>query len=230
MLKRWLRLSAFVFAPLTLGWAGTVARADVPTEGRPLVTAQALAPLPDGVPIAVEPLDDSDANLRLRDLMARRLTGHGHPIVAGASLRLRFSAEPVSDIGPRPGATTGDALISTDHQPYTATNLGYSEADRIFSVPTDRPEGAIQNRYRLRATLETRDGRTLWSGQAVGVLTERNEAHLAASLAISLADAVGWTLDGRTTVAGGAPGDRAPQHASTALGLRLTLPELAERR
>jgi hypothetical protein len=103
--------------------------------------------------------------------------------------------------------------------------------DRIFSAPTDRPLGAIQNRYRLRATLETRDGRTLWNGQAVGELTERNEAHLAASLAVSLADAVGWTLDGHTTVAGGgAAADRAPQRASTALGLRLTLPELAERR
>lgn len=230
MLKRWLRLSVMVFAPLTVGWTATAARADVPTEGRPLVTAQALAPLPDGAPIAVEALDDSDANLRLRDLMARRLAGHGHPIVAGASLRLRFAAEPMSDVGPHPGATSGDALIARDRQPYAASNLGSADVDRLFTASTDRPEGAIENRYRLRATLETRDGRTLWSGQATGVLTERNESRLAASLAVSLADAVGWTLDGHTTVAGGAPSDPAPQRASTALGLRLTLPELAERR
>ena len=233
MSKRWLRLPVLLAVPLTVGWLVSAARADVPTEGRPLVTAQALAPLPDGAPIAVEPLDDSDANLRLRDLMVSRLAGHGHPIVPGASLRLRFSAEPVSHFGPRPGATTGDALVASDHQPYTSTNLAYSEVDRIFSAPTDRPEGAIQNFYRVQATLETRDGRTVWTGQATGVLTERNETRLAAGLAIALADAVGWTLDGHA----GAPGSTAapePARAATALGgLRLpglSLPELAERR
>jgi hypothetical protein len=234
MSNRLTHLTFFVIAGFCAGaaWAG------VPGDPRPLVTGQAFAPLAAGATVAVEPRDDSDANLHLRDLMAARLTAHHHPAAAGAALRLRFSAEASSDVGPRPGAASGDLRIASDRQSYTPSNLGYSEADRIFSAPIerDRGRGAIENRYVVRASLETRDGHVLWRGQAIGALSDRNEARLAAALAEALADRVGETFDSSApaATATAAPSLPPPAPAPTALGgprlPLLSLPELAERR
>ena len=166
--------------------------------------------------------------------MAAHLAAQHHPVVADAALRLRFSSEPQSSVSPPAGTATGEALVARDRQPFVPTNLDYSEADRFFGGPSERPTGAIENRYQVRATLETRDGaKVLWRGQASATLTERNEQRLAAALAEALADTVGRTLDSQG-IAAPAPVAAAPEHPSTSLsGLRmpgLRLPELAERR
>lgn len=227
-------LSAVAAVGLTQapGWAAD------PSE--PMVTARAFAPLPAGASVSVEPRDDSDANLQLASLIAARLEAQLHPAIASAPLRLRFSTETVSSVGPRPGTTFGETLDASDRKAYVPTNLGYSEADRFLGGPVERSTGAIQNTYRLRATLETRAGdKVLWSGEARGALTDRNEARLAATLAEALAGTIGRTVE--TTVA---VDDRAPRPSPTSLGaLRLpytpsmpnatplaALPEPAERR
>jgi hypothetical protein len=82
-------------------------------------------------------------------------------------------------------------------------------------------------------------GRVLWSGEASGALSDRNEARLAATLAEALADTLGRTIETPVVVE-----DRAPRPSPTSLGaLRLpytpsmpaatplaALPEPAERR
>jgi hypothetical protein len=229
MPKRLTRLSFVIFAGLC---AAVPAGADTPGD-QSVVTAQAYALFPAGAPLTVEPRDDSDANLHLRDLIASRLAARQHPVAAGAPLRLRFSTETVSGVGPRTGAASGDAVIATDHQSYAPSNLGYSEADRFFGAQVERPPGTAQTSYRLRATLETRDGRMVWRGQASGALTDRNEPRLTAALAEALAAHVGETFDS-TAKPATAPAAPPAATAPTALGaLRLpplALPELAERR
>jgi hypothetical protein len=218
--------------------AATAAWADSPTGDQAQVSARTFAALPPGAAISVEPRDDTDANLRLRDLMAARLQAQGHPVVADAPLRLRFSTETLTVVGPGVGKATSDGLVASDVQPYAATNLNYSEADRYFNPDNDRAaQGSIQIGYQLRATLDTRDGgKVLWTGQASGPLTDRNEQRLAAGFAATLADAVGTSLDTRVA----APAEPAlaqvlavPAQPTLAGGLRLpwpVLPELAERR
>jgi len=218
--------------------AATAAWADSPTGDQAQVSARAFAALPPGAAISVEPRDDSDANLHLRDLMAARLRAQGHPVVADAPLRLRFSTETLTVVGPGAGNATSDSLVASDRQPYAATNLNYSEADRFFNPGNDRAEqGSIQVGYQLRAILDTRDGgRVLWTGQASGPLADRSEQLLAAEFATTLADAVGSNLD--THVAAQPEPALArvlaiPEQPSLAGGLRLpwpVLPELAERR
>lgn len=215
-------------------------QADEP--GEPMVTARAFAPLPAGASVSVEPRDDSDANLQLRDLMAARLEGKLHPVLPGAALRLRFSTETVAGAGPKAGATTGEAVDASDRKSYTPSNLGYSEADRFFGGPAERDTGAIQTTYKLRATLERRDdAKVVWSGEATGALTDRNEARLAAALAQALADALGYTVETQVSALD-VPAPRPTLNRSpTSLGaLRspggraatplAALPELAERR
>jgi hypothetical protein len=226
--------AAAAAASPTAAWAAS------PTGDQPEVSARAFAALPAGAAVSVEPRDDTDANLRLRDLMAARLRAQGHPVLASAPYRLRFSTETLTVVGPGEGAAASDNLIASDRQTFAATNLNYSEADRFFNPGNDRAkQGDIQVGYQLRASLDARDGgKVLWSGQASGSVGDRDEKRLAAEFAETLADLVGRDFD---THAAAAP-EPAParvlamptdQPATTVGALRLpwpVLPELAERR
>src|SRR5277367_2278708 len=101
--------------------AATAARAQSPADERPQVSARAFTALPAGAALSVEPRDDTDANLHLRDLMAARLAAQGHPVTADAALRLRFSTETVTIVGPRTGGAASDDVVASDRLPYTAT-------------------------------------------------------------------------------------------------------------
>ncbi len=227
------RLSCLAFSLVAgLCAAAAGAYADTLGNGQAQVTAQAFQPVPADATLAIEPRDDSDANLRLGDRLKARLSERHHAVAAGAPWRLRFSTETVSSAGLRPGTSTGDMTVTRDRQSFTPSNLGYSEADRFFGGPTERPGGAGQTSYRVTATLETRDGRVLWRGQATGALAERDETRIAQSLIDALADSLSDTIEHGTKTAD-APSSPAPgAPAATSLGaVRLPfLPELAERR
>jgi hypothetical protein len=240
MSKRLMRLTLLSTVGALALLPAAISAAGAADPAAPIVTARAFAPLAPGASVSVEPRDDSDTNLQLRDLMAARLEGQLHPVVPGAALRLRFSTETVSSVGPKAGAATGEALVARDRRSFSPTNLGYSEADRFLGGPVERGTGPVQTAYKLRATLETRDGaKVLWSGEASGPLSDRNEARLAATLAEALADTLGRTVETQVAI-----DDRAPAPQATSLGaLRLpytpsnpaatplaALPELAERR
>jgi len=209
---------------------------------KPVVSASAFAPISPTVALTIEPRDDTDANLHLRDLMAVRLRARQHPVMADAVLRLRFSVDTISDVGPAQGGAASDSVVATDRQPFAATNLNYSEADRFFNPGTDRAErGGVRVSYQLRASLERRDtGQVVWTGQATIPAGERSEAQLTAQLAETLADTVGLSLDrnaaAKVAAESTAPSPmiasaRAPQPAGGTLRLAWpSLPELAERR
>jgi len=242
MSKRLIRLSLLsaVAALAVSHGAGAAA------PGEPTVSARAFAPLPAGASVAVEPRDDNDTNLQLRDLIAARLEAQLHPALPGAALRLRFSTETVSSAGPKAGQATGEALVARDRQSFTPTNLGYSEADRFLGGPAPRETGPVQTTYRLRATLETRaGGKVLWSAEASGALSERNETRLATALAEALTDTIGRTVDIQVASVDEAPRLSLERSPTSLGGLRLppavaaaprpatplsALPELAERR
>jgi hypothetical protein len=230
-------LSRFTF-PVLLALCATPAVA----ADQPVVGASAFAPISPTAALTIEPRDDTDANLHLRDLMAARLRDHRHPVRADAVLRLRFSVDTISDVGPSQGGAASDSVVASDRQPFAATNLSYSEADRFFNPGTDRAErGGVRVSYQLRATLDRRDtGQTVWTGQATIPAGDRNEAQLTAQLAETVADTVGQSLDrsGAAKVAAESTPPspmvaavRAPQPAGGALRLPWpSLPELAERR
>jgi len=144
----------------------------------PAVHAQLLLPLPSERVIAIEPRDDTDENLKLRDLMAARLVEQHGRVVADAPLVLRFS------IG----------IISGQDTPREAAGgrTGRSGGGRAppNALPLDTPVT-----YRLRATLEERRGPVLWKADVTAQPSGQDERQLPARLAKTLIDNLGRSVD-----------------------------------
>jgi len=144
----------------------------------PTIDAQLLLPIPDDPRVlAIEPRDDSDENLLLRDQMAARVREQNGRVVADAPLVLRFSTGVVSGRDtPRDGPPNRHGLYGGGRAPPNA-------------VPVGTPVS-----YRVSVTLERRDGPILWRADATLRVDDLDEAELSARLAQVLVDNIGRTI------------------------------------
>lgn len=158
----------------------------------PVIQARLLVALPPDSALAIEPRDDSDENLRLRDLMVARLRERSGRVTDDAPLLLRFTTASVSARdasaaagrgGGRGGRGVGAALIT-----------GARTADS--SKPAAAPDNRV--RYRVTATIERRDGgEVLWQSEVTAIPDGDNARRLPAELAALLVDNIGRTVDTR---------------------------------
>ena len=175
-----------------VGLALGSARADGVSQ--PAIAALLLLPLPEGARVmSIEPRDDSDANLRLRDLMAARVRERNGQVLADAPLVLRFSTGIISGRDtPRDGPPNRFGRYGGGRAPPNA-------------LPAETPVT-----YRLSATLEQRrGGPVFWRADVtarVSILDD--EAELPARLAAALIDNIGRTVG--TMRPGGAWPDPSP--------------------
>jgi hypothetical protein len=153
--------------------------------------AQGFAPIPAGQAFSVEPRDDSDTNLQLRDLIVRELASHARPTAPDAPLRLRFTTDRVIATTLERGISDARYAGSGVGQQATPDDLNtaMSEDPARGASPRERREGAVQ--FRLRASIETRDGKTLWRGAVLVPLTLTDERRLGELLATKLVDELG---------------------------------------
>jgi hypothetical protein len=192
---------ALLVAGMVVLWA-TAAGPAGSQAADPVVSARLLAPIPTGAAIAVEPLDDSDDNLRLRDQIAAALTGQTRAVAADGPLVLRFVGAIEADIrrpgsgirGPRAGRPVGRPLRD---------NFGAGDTNPAADGARAARPSAV--RHALRATLEQRDGTVLWQGEASRVLVGNNEQALWRELGDALVGAFGRTVDTRVPAPGAAP-------------------------
>ena len=147
-------------------------------ESTPAVHAQLLQPMPSERVIAIEPRDDTDDNLKLRDLMEARLVEQHGRVVADAPLVLRFSIRVVSGRDTPRGGPGGRSGRS-----------GGGSAPPN-SLPLDTPVT-----YRMSATLEQRNGPVLWKADVTAQPNGQDERQLPARLALALIDNLGRTVD-----------------------------------
>lgn len=184
---------------LVLAPCGAVA-ADEPRDVR--VYAQCLQPVPIDAAIAVEPRDDSDENLKLRDLMVARLTDRRQAAAADAPLLLRFSSTVVTN---RDGAPTGGGGRGGRGGGRGLGGMAMAMANSSAnSGKPPAPTGAGV-RHKLTAALEQRDGTVLWKAEITTAPGEQQERGLPERLAAALVDAIGQTVDTRPP-----PGDGTP--------------------
>lgn len=165
-----------VLAAALAGLVLSNARADDASE--PAVRAQLLLPLPGERVMAIEPRDDTDENLKLRDLMTARLVEQHGRVAADAPLVLRFSIGVISGRDtPREGPPGRSGLSGGGRAPPNA-------------IPPDTPVT-----YRLSATLEQRNGPILWKADVTAQPSGQNERQLPARLAVVLIDNIGRSVD-----------------------------------
>ena len=176
--------------------AGLVALpAQAGEPGAPTVSAQLLIALPADRTIAIEPRDDSDENLQLRDLMIARLVERHGATAADAPLLLRFSSEVVSDRGAAAPAGRGGGGGRGGGRNFGAALIGGAR-NTSSGGPATHPSGGV--RYRLSATLERRDGtQVLWKADVSAPMSDENERRLPAALAAAVVDNIGRTIDTR---------------------------------
>ena len=172
----WLACGAMMLACIA---ASTSAEAQDPSK--PVVQAQLMMPIPGGERvISVEPLDDTDENVRISNLMAARLRGQNDRVVPNAPLVLRFSIKVISGLDAPPDSGPG----------WTGMSGGGTAPPNSLSRNTPLM-------YRLRASLEQRDGPVLWKADVSARPRGRDDRELRERLATVLIDNIGRTVDTR---------------------------------
>jgi len=194
------RLAPVAFALLLTGATGFGTAARAQDSGDPIVTARLFAEIEPGAPIAVEPRDDSDENLKLRDGIVAALQAQGHASVpaAGAALVLRFATDHVTDTVMQRVKPEDRRRAPGARFPMIRDELGTSMPLQTQTPSPVRETDSGVVKYRLQATLEGRaDGQVLWRGEALGAVkvNETDEASLGRELSGALMAAFGRTVE-----------------------------------
>ncbi len=157
-----------------LGQAGS-ALAQV-GDGR--VNAAIYGKVPAGSAVAVLPLDDTEDNLQIKDMIERGLEARGYRIAADALFVMTFWTGGSYDLarrtkrGPgllRLGAEGGTRIGDTEADVEAQVTLFSSRGGGLFQNPAKRPSRKPlgSTRHRLDAVLKDQQrGRRMWQGQS----------------------------------------------------------------
>jgi hypothetical protein len=177
-MRRWL-VAALACLALATARADDDVAPPPPPPPPPMVRALLLLPMPNAPVIQIEPRDDSDENLRLRDLMIARLGEPPGRVADDAALVLRFSLDVISGRDtPRDGPGNRFGRLGGGRAPPNA-------------VARDTPVS-----YRLSATLEQRNGAMVWRAEVTAPLLGQDDGAVAARLAAALIDNIGRSVNG----------------------------------
>ena len=167
-----------------------------------VLNAVAFAPLPEGLPVMVRPLDDSDANLALKERFEAHLKGRGFVIVDTPQV-LVVSFETRDELG---GFTPGSQRTIFEVQGVAGNSAAVEDVEYRFKL-FDSQDGGVLNRgnrgtgtsipgrFRLDVTVDDRSaGKRLWHGWAVAVLDATNPTADTDAIVPMLVDKVGKTV------------------------------------
>ncbi len=150
-----------------------------------MLNARALQPLTADRPIAVEPLTDSDLNLRLADAIARELAARGHRVAPDADQRLVFDTqiERASVPGKRLG---GEANIGS----------GGARLELHWTVPLQPPADVRTGAsyYSLTLSLAGEDGLPIWQARAAVTAAYCDRYSVCLAAVTALLDRFGQTV------------------------------------
>ena len=179
------------------------AEENAPTPPRGYLTAFACETLTTPLQVKVEAMDNTDQNLRLKDLLVQRLQKNGATVadtspqvlsleVAVARQATRNKPGDMIDVrvgGEQPEAGTSDYAR-------VRMNIWSSTRDSLLTGRQPSVEEEGFDVLRLRASLNSRaDGRCLWQGEIIENLDGEDAYGAAAKVIARLADAVGQAVN-----------------------------------
>jgi hypothetical protein len=178
----------------------------------------AFATLPSGATIAVRPLDNSDANLRVAASFAEALTKRGFRSsdnVARYALNFDIEVQPIRQ--PLPKQTTGElrsapsSMVNNDLRGDLTDPRGNLDDGQVrFKMGVANPDDALPPRrgdlttrgalrYIMTATLDDQQsGQRLWQGEATFADSATEEQAAYAMMANALVDQLGRTVRQRS--------------------------------
>lgn len=163
----WLRYLALpAIAGLIFGLAPAIAQDDAgPTPGR--VYASSYGPVPENTLMVVRPLDNSAANLRVKNGFAEALSRRGVKLTeTGAQLALNFETEVESLGGSGAGPSLGQIKAENEDK-RIRMNFWSTTQDSILTGRQGSGGSSGTVRYILRATIDDqRTGQRLWQSEA----------------------------------------------------------------
>jgi hypothetical protein len=173
-------------------------------EGR--VNAAVYAEVPAGAAVTVQPRDDTEANLEIKDVFEQELIARGYRIAADAPLLMTFWTSGSYDLAQRGrrgpgllllGAEGGTRLSKADTDVEAQVKLFSSEGGGLFQNPAARPKQKPigGNRHRLDASLKDRaSGRRIWQGQAYADVSGGDSLSISEAMVPALADSFAKTV------------------------------------
>jgi len=184
----WLGFLGFLLiahAPLS------AATAQQPEQG--VLHAVSFEPLPEGIPVLVRPLDDTDENLEIKKEFEAAMASDGLNVAADeARIVLSFETreEVAAGPAPRPQNTIrfrgqGGRMSTSDER----------NVPKLIEAPRDGTRIYRPSRYRIDATIDDKvDGTRLWQGWAVAGLEEHTHLFLAKTMVPAIVDSIGQTV------------------------------------
>lgn len=169
----------------------SAANAQQPERG--LLHAVSFEPLPEGMPILVRPLDDTDENLAIKKEFEAAMATDGFNVAADeARLVLSFETREEVAAGPAPKPQT---TIRFRGQGGRMSTSDERNVPKLIEAPRDGTRIYRPSRYRIDATIDDKlDGTRLWQGWAVAGLDEHTHLFLAKTMVPAIVDGIGQTV------------------------------------
>jgi hypothetical protein len=167
------------------------ATAQQPERG--VLNAVSFEPLPEGVPVLVRPLDDTDENLAIKEDFKAALAAAGFGVAADdARLVLTFETRENIGAGRAPQPQTTVRLRGREGRMSTSATR---HLPKLIEAPRDGTRIYRPSRYRIDATIDDRsEGKRLWQGWAVAGLREHTHLFLAKTMVPAIVDNIGRTV------------------------------------
>jgi hypothetical protein len=167
------------------------ATAQQPARGR--LHAVSFGPLPEGMPILVRPLDDTDENLAIKNEFESAMAADGINVAADeASLVLSFETREEVAAGPAPKP---QSTIHFRGQGGRMSTSDERNVPKLIEAPREGTQIYRPSRYRIDATIDDKlDGTRLWQGWAVADLGEHTHLFLAKTMVPAIVDSIGQTV------------------------------------
>lgn len=173
-------------------------------QGQGLINAIAYKPLPGNLAFSVQPLDNSDRNMKLKDEFERILTARGFSIDAAAPLVITF------EVGDEPGAyetRNKRAFIELNarggrdggEDARMRLNLYDSNSGGVFNRGKGETSVLTSTRYRLDVSIDNRtNGKRHWQAWAVAKLERSDGTALFMAMVPEMIENMGKTVKSRT--------------------------------
>ena len=176
--------------------------ASAQSQGDGILNAVSYRPLKAGIKIAVEPYDNSAANLKLKGRFEEALRKAGYEISDSANIIMSFESRDEAGAWVQPGNRTYIELSNNPERrgvepPKVLLNLYNSERGGVLNSGRGNRE-VIPRKYRLDTTIDNKtNGRRMWHAWTITNVGASDSSALAASMIPMLVKNLGQTVRGQ---------------------------------